>query len=115
MADEQPDGTPSTALTARAASGWATFQGNRGEDGADRRSGPVGGPEGMNGLPVWLHEGALVLDTAAKAKGIIQFIGEWADPTTRRVFPQAVFLRPEGGGQEWIVPDHQALSPPTVA
>ncbi|MCX5199313.1 hypothetical protein OOK31_36490 [Streptomyces sp. NBC_00249] len=39
----------------------------------------------------------------------MQFIGEWEDPRTRRVIPEAVFLRAEGGGIEWVVDDHQAL------
>ncbi|MER6249949.1 hypothetical protein ABT224_00915 [Streptomyces sp. NPDC001584] len=60
-------------------------------------------------VPSWLHEGARVLDPAREAEGIVQFIGEWEDPQTRRVLPEAIFLRPEGGGVEWIVASHQAL------
>ncbi|WP_404955206.1 hypothetical protein [Streptomyces sp. 147326] len=60
-------------------------------------------------LPPWLHEGARVLDPARDAEAIVQFIGEWEDPATRRIIPEAVFLRPEGGGREWVIPDHQAL------
>lgn len=62
----------------------------------------------MSRLPGWLHEGARVLD-AEDREGVVQFIGEWEDPATRRRTPNAVFLRPEGGGMEWIIPDHQAL------
>ncbi|GHD83114.1 MULTISPECIES: hypothetical protein [Streptomyces] len=62
----------------------------------------------MSRLPGWLHEGARVLDPEDR-EGVIQFIGEWEDPATRRIIPKAVFLRPEGGGREWIVPDHQTL------
>lgn len=50
MADERPDGTPSAALTARAASDWATFQANRGKDGAERRSGASGSHNDACGL-----------------------------------------------------------------
>lgn len=39
----------------------------------------------------------------------MQFIGEWEGPATRRVIPEAVFIRPEGGGVEWVIADHQAL------
>ncbi|MET7533496.1 hypothetical protein [Streptomyces goshikiensis] len=63
----------------------------------------------MNRFPDWLYAGARVLDPAKDREGVIQFIGEWEDPQTRRVIPEAVFLRPEGGGVEWVVADHQAL------
>ncbi|GHI84121.1 hypothetical protein [Streptomyces xanthophaeus] len=63
----------------------------------------------MNRLPDWLHEGARVFDPAKDSEAIIQFIGEHEDSATRIVVPCAVFLRPEGGGKEWIVPDYQAL------
>lgn len=56
----------------------------------------------MSRLPSWLHEGARVLDPEKGCEAIVQFIGEWEDPATRRVNPQAVFLRPEGGGIEWV-------------
>ncbi|WP_328300045.1 hypothetical protein OG389_21205 [Streptomyces sp. NBC_00435] len=59
-------------------------------------------------LPSWLCEGARVLD-ANDREAIVEFIGEWEDPATRRKIPEAVFLRPEGGGREWVIPDHQAL------
>lgn len=62
----------------------------------------------MNRLPAWLHEGPRALD-AEDREGVIQFIGEWVDPTTRMTIPRAIFLRPEGGGKEWVVSDHQAL------
>ncbi|MFF5706154.1 hypothetical protein ACFY7H_27275 [Streptomyces sp. NPDC012794] len=63
----------------------------------------------MSRPPSWLHEGARVLDPAGDREGIVQFIGEWEDPQTRRVIPGAIFLRPEGGGVEWVVADHRAL------
>lgn len=62
----------------------------------------------MSRLPGWLHEGARVLDPEDR-EGVIQFIGEWVDPVTRRTVPLAIFLRPEGGGKEWVISDHQAL------
>jgi hypothetical protein len=61
--------------------------------------------------PDWLHEGARVLDAARDREGIVQFIGDYEDPATRRLTAEAVFLRPEGGGREWIVTDHRALRP----
>ncbi|WP_405451931.1 hypothetical protein [Streptomyces erythrochromogenes] len=63
----------------------------------------------MSRRPSWLYEGARVLDPAEDREGIVQFIGDWEDPKTRRFIPEAVFLRPEGGGIEWVVADHQAL------
>ncbi|WP_405442551.1 hypothetical protein OG373_34815 [Streptomyces avidinii] len=51
----------------------------------------------MSRRPSWLYEGARVLDPAKDREGIIQFIGQWEDPQTRRVIPEAVFLRPDGG------------------
>ncbi|MFE3861078.1 hypothetical protein ACFXPT_11675 [Streptomyces goshikiensis] len=66
-------------------------------------------PASHQALPAWLHEGARVLDPAKGCEGVVQFIGEWENPQTRRVIPEAVFLRPEGGGVEWVVDDHQAL------
>ncbi|MFD3677913.1 hypothetical protein [Streptomyces sp. NPDC058613] len=60
-------------------------------------------------VPSWLHEGARVRDSAQNREGIVQFISEWVDPTTRKAIPHAIFLRPEGGGREWVVADHQAL------
>ncbi|UQW99191.1 hypothetical protein [Streptomyces sp. RerS4] len=63
----------------------------------------------MSRRPDWLFEGARVLDPAQDREGIVQFIGDYEDPHTRRFTPEAVFLRPEGGGVEWIVADHQAL------
>lgn len=62
-------------------------------------------------LPDWLSEGAAVVDEGGHGRrGIVQFIGEWDDPATRRVTPCAIFLRPEGGGTEWIVADHRTLA-----
>ncbi|MFF4648035.1 hypothetical protein [Streptomyces sp. NPDC001389] len=65
----------------------------------------------MSPRPEWLFEGARVLDPVQDREGIVQFIGDYEDPSTRRFTPEAVFLRPEGGGREWIVADHQALRP----
>ncbi|MCY0947507.1 hypothetical protein [Streptomyces antarcticus] len=61
------------------------------------------------GVPSWLYEGARVRDPSENREGIAQFIGEWVDPTTRKAIPHAIFLRPEGGGQEWVVADHHTL------
>ncbi|MCP3822104.1 hypothetical protein NLX86_29655 [Streptomyces sp. A3M-1-3] len=62
-------------------------------------------------LPAWLSEGAAVVDEGGHGRrGIVQFIGAWEDPATRRVTDCAVFLRPEGGGKEWIVADHCTLA-----
>jgi hypothetical protein len=61
--------------------------------------------------PNWLYEGARVLDAAQAREGIVQFIGDYEDPATRRLTAEAVFLRPEGGGREWIVADHRILRP----
>ncbi|MFD8979016.1 hypothetical protein [Streptomyces sp. NPDC059564] len=63
----------------------------------------------MSRRPSWIREGERVLDPARDCEGIIQFVGEWVDPITRRTIPEAIFLRPEGGGREWVVVDHQAL------
>ncbi|MEU8776526.1 hypothetical protein [Streptomyces sp. NPDC048606] len=63
----------------------------------------------MSERPAWLHEGARVLDPGRDTEGIVQFVGEWVDPRTRRLIPEAIFLRPEGGGVEWVVDDHRAL------
>lgn len=63
----------------------------------------------MSRLPGWLHEGARVLDPAKGCEGVVQFIGEHEDSATGVIIPCAVFLRSEGGGKEWIIPDHQAL------
>lgn len=60
-------------------------------------------PPSHTSLPVWLHEGASVFDPGQETEGIVQFIGPWEDPETRRITPCAVFLRPEGGGVEWVV------------
>lgn len=63
----------------------------------------------MSGRPSWLHEGARIYDAAKECEAVVQFVGEWEDPKTRRVIHEAVFLRPEGGGVEWVVADHQVL------
>ncbi|MEW2412623.1 hypothetical protein AB0953_02665 [Streptomyces sp. NPDC046866] len=67
-------------------------------------------PASHHGLPDWLNEGARVFDPGRECEAIVQFIGDYEDPYTGRYMPNAVFLRPEGGGAEWIVaPD--ALRP----
>ncbi|MGP3685813.1 hypothetical protein ACTVZO_14055 [Streptomyces sp. IBSNAI002] len=63
----------------------------------------------MSSCPSWLHEGARIYDPARGCEAVVQFVGEWEDPRTRRVISEAVFLRPEGGGVEWVVADPQAL------
>ncbi|MCI4078782.1 hypothetical protein MRQ86_00095 [Streptomyces sp. MMS21 TC-5] len=63
----------------------------------------------MSRRPSWLYEGARIYDPGKECEGVVQFVGEWEDPQTRRVIPEAVFLRPEGGGVEWVVANHQAL------
>ncbi|MFB7784044.1 hypothetical protein ACFC1D_15220 [Streptomyces vinaceus] len=60
-------------------------------------------------LPRWLREGVVAVEDDGR-RGVVQFIGEWEDPATRRVNPCAIFLRPEGGGVEWIVADHVTLT-----
>jgi hypothetical protein len=60
-------------------------------------------PLSHQSLPAWLYEGALVLDPKKDREAIVQFIGPWEEPQTRRIVPCAVFLRPEGGGMEWVV------------
>ncbi|GAA0286946.1 hypothetical protein GCM10010302_26590 [Streptomyces polychromogenes] len=65
----------------------------------------------MSRRPEWLIEGNRVYDVDQDREGVIQFVGEFEDPATRRFTPEAVFLRPEGGGVEWIVSDHHALRP----
>ncbi|WP_424893258.1 hypothetical protein [Streptomyces sp. XH2] len=60
-------------------------------------------------LPAWLHEGAHIFDSVAETEAIVQFIGEWEDPNTRRRIPQAIFLRPVSGGREWVVENPKAL------
>lgn len=63
----------------------------------------------MSRRPAWLFEGARIYDPAKDCEAVVQFVGEWNDPRTHRIVPDAVFLRPEGGGAEWVVTDHQAL------
>jgi hypothetical protein len=63
----------------------------------------------MSRRPNWLCEGARIYDAARGCEAVVQFVGQWEDPATRRVIPEAVFLRPEGGGIEWVVSDHGAL------
>lgn len=57
----------------------------------------------MSRLPSWLHEGARVYDPGRDTEAIVQAIADFEDPATRRFTKNAVFLRPEGGGREWIV------------
>ncbi len=92
-------GQPSPCLVARSESGLARFL-QRQPDDTDQTE---EGHRVRTALPSWLHEGARVFDPAQDCEAIVQFIGEWQDPKTRRVLPCAVFLRPEGGGVEWIV------------
>ena len=65
-------------------------------------------PARRRSLPEWLHEGATVRDDAGST-GVVQFIGEWEDPYTRRLHDCAVFLRPPGGGVEWTITDPDTL------
>ncbi|MFD9483664.1 hypothetical protein [Streptomyces sp. NPDC059991] len=61
-------------------------------------------------LPDWLGEGAVVVNAGGhRRRGTVQFIGAGED-ATGSVTPGAVFLRPEGGGTEWIVADHRTLA-----
>ncbi|MEU6314069.1 hypothetical protein [Streptomyces sp. NPDC047014] len=60
-------------------------------------------------LPRWLREGAVAVEDGGR-RGVVQFIGEWEDPATHSINPCAIFLRPEGGGVEWIVADHVTLT-----
>ncbi|MFK0252066.1 hypothetical protein [Streptomyces sp. NPDC090445] len=60
-------------------------------------------------LPGWVSEGTTVRDPAENKIGVVQFIGEWQDPTTRITITNAVFARPPGGGKEWIVKDPSSL------
>lgn len=61
-------------------------------------------PASHQNLPDWMHEGARVYDPDRDREAVIQFVGPFEDPETGRYTPCAVFLRPEGGGIEWIVP-----------
>ncbi|MFJ3975168.1 hypothetical protein [Streptomyces sp. NPDC090021] len=60
-------------------------------------------PASHQNLPEWLHEGAKVYDPGRDTEGVVQFIGDFEEPSTRRHIHNAVFLRPEGGGVEWTV------------
>ncbi|MFD9100281.1 hypothetical protein ACFVZN_04330 [Streptomyces virginiae] len=60
-------------------------------------------PRSHQDLPSWLCEGARVYDPGLDTEGIVQFIGDFEDPGTHRFIKNAVFLRPEGDGREWIV------------
>ncbi|WP_060178013.1 hypothetical protein [Streptomyces sp. IMTB 1903] len=60
-------------------------------------------PRSHQDLPSWLYEGARVYDPGRDCEAIVQFIGDFEDPATRRFIHNAVFLRPEGGGKEWIL------------
>ncbi|MEU8433846.1 hypothetical protein AB0F18_13145 [Streptomyces sp. NPDC029216] len=60
-------------------------------------------PTSHQDLPSWLREGSKVYDPGRDTEGIVQFIGDFEDPATRRLMKSAVFLRPVGGGREWIV------------
>jgi hypothetical protein len=67
-------------------------------------------PESPRKLPAWLTVGVAAVDGFGR-RGIVRFVGEWRDPSTRRVVEYATFLRPEGGGTEWMVEDPHSLTP----
>ncbi|MFF4368516.1 hypothetical protein [Streptomyces sp. NPDC001594] len=48
-------------------------------------------------------------DPLEQRNGIVQFIGEWTDPSTHVLMTNAVFVRPAGGGREWVVKDPSSL------
>ncbi|MEO3972859.1 hypothetical protein [Streptomyces sp. CAU 1734] len=52
--------------------------------------------------PGWVSEGTRIRDPLNGRTGIVQFIGEFEDPTSRVVMQNAVFVRPEGGRVEWV-------------
>ncbi|MEW5531778.1 hypothetical protein [Streptomyces virginiae] len=60
-------------------------------------------------MPGWVSEGTRIRDPLRGRTGIVQFIGEFEDPKTRVVMQNAVFVRPEGGGVEWVVEDPSSL------
>ncbi|WP_183068965.1 hypothetical protein [Streptomyces sp. gCLA4] len=60
-------------------------------------------PAAHQALPAWLYEGAKVYDPGRDREAVVQAIADFEDSATRRVIKNAVFLRPEGGGIEWIV------------
>ena len=63
-------------------------------------------------IPGWISEGTAVSDPFARRSGVVQFIGEWEDPSTRVVILNAIFVRPQHGGKEWIVRDPSSLERP---
>ncbi|MFD8144874.1 hypothetical protein [Streptomyces sp. NPDC059708] len=66
-------------------------------------------PRQRQTVPGWVSEGVKVNDPLEQRTGIVQFIGEWTDPSTHVLMTNAVFVRPEGGGREWIVKDPSSL------
>ncbi|WP_336321073.1 hypothetical protein [Streptomyces lavendofoliae] len=60
-------------------------------------------------VPGWVSEGTLIRDPLIGRTGVVQFIGEFEDPKSRAVMHNAVFVRPEGGGVEWVVEDPSGL------
>ncbi|MDX2389525.1 MULTISPECIES: hypothetical protein [unclassified Streptomyces] len=60
-------------------------------------------------VPGWVSEGTRIRDPLRGRTGVVQFIGEFEDPTTRVILQNAVFARPEGGGVEWVVEDPSSL------
>ncbi|MER5933066.1 hypothetical protein [Streptomyces sp. NPDC002054] len=60
-------------------------------------------------VPGWVSEGTHIHDPLRGCTGIVQFIGEFEDPKSRVVMQNAVFVRPEGGGVEWVVEDPSSL------
>ncbi|MFJ7327021.1 hypothetical protein ACIQVN_12340 [Streptomyces cyaneofuscatus] len=60
-------------------------------------------------VPGWVSEGTRIRAPLNGRTGIVQFIGEFEDPKSRVVMQNAVFVRPEGGGVEWVVEDPSSL------
>ncbi|WP_330300414.1 hypothetical protein [Streptomyces sp. NBC_00503] len=54
-------------------------------------------------MPGWVSEGTPIFDPLENRRGIVQFIGEYEDATTRVSYANAVFARPEGSGLGCIV------------
>ncbi|MEU9107129.1 hypothetical protein AB0D54_22815 [Streptomyces xanthophaeus] len=60
-------------------------------------------PTSHQALPAWLYEGARVYDPGQDREAVVQAIADYEDHATGQLTKNAVFLRPEGGGREWIV------------
>lgn len=63
-------------------------------------------------VPGWVTAGTTVYDPLEQRVGVVQFVGDWEDPATRAVTPNAVFVRPECGGTEWVAKDPCSLCRP---